>query len=166
LYNKGAGKFAWDTEGEEEVSVVADASFPPLRELVPAASNDSTMRVLFDVGYEGSFTLEFNVDNLFPRKYLMVVKTHMYVGGIYDIYVNDEWVMTMDFYDFVTNRGIWWSVHEGIYKPNGAYNRFDCWIENKLEYGQTRIRFDYMGPGGVSNNGLVIDYIDFVPFDE
>jgi hypothetical protein len=74
--------------------------------------------------------------------------------------------MTMNYYDYVTNRGIWWSVHEGLYRPNGPYNRFDCWIENKLAYGQTKIRFDYVGPGGVSAQGLVIDYIDFVPFDD
>ena len=163
LLEIGLNKFAWDPE---ETEVVSDESFPPLRELVPTASNDSILRVLFDKGYSGTFSLEFNVENLFPRRYLMVVRTHMYVGGIYDIYLNDELVMTMDYYDYIRNREIWWSVHEGVYRPEGGYNRFDCWIENKLAYGQTQIRFEYRGPGEVSNNGLVIDYIEFFPFDE
>ena len=166
LFNQGANKFSWDETGDYEVSVISDASFPPLRELVPAASNDSTLRVLFNKGYAGNFSLEFNVDNLFPRRYLMIVRTHMYVGGIYDIYVNDEYAKTVDYYDYVRNREIWWSDYQGLYKPKGAYNSFDLWIENKLGYGETKIRFDYMGPGGVSTNGLVIDYIDFVPFDD
>jgi hypothetical protein len=163
LLRIGLNKYAWDPE---ETTVVSDASFPPLRELVPTASNDSILRVLFNTGYSGTFSLEFNVENLFPRKYLMVVRTHMYVGGIYDIYVNDELVMTMDWYDYVRNREVWWSVYAGVYRPEGGYNRFDCWIENKLAYGQTKIRFDYRGPAGVVNNGLVIDYIEFFPFDE
>jgi len=159
----GLNKYAWDPE---EATVISDASFPPLRELVPTASNDSILRVLFNKGYTGTFSLEFNVENLFPRRYLMVVRTHMYVGGIFDIYVNDELVMTMDWYDYVRRREIWWSVYEGVYRPEGGYNRFDCWIENKAAYGQTKIRFDYRDPAGVVNNGLVIDYIEFFPFDE
>jgi len=57
-------------------------------------------------------------------------------------------------------------VYKGVYRPEGAYNRFDCWIENKIGYGETMIRFDYKGPGNVTNNGLVIDYIEFFPFDD
>ena len=163
LLLKSGNTYSWDPE---KATVTSDASFPPLREYVPTASNDSTVRVIFSQGYSGRYTLEFNVEKLFPRKYLMVVRTTMYVGGIYDIYVNDELVMTMDYYDYVRNREIWWSVYKGVYRPEGAYNRFDCWIENKIGYGETMIRFDYKGPGNVTNNGLVIDYIEFFPFDD
>ncbi len=162
LQERGFNTFAW----REEVSVISDVTFPTLRELVPSASNDSILNVSFSAGYSGAFSVEFNIETLFPRKYLMVVRTHMYVGGIYDIYVNDELVMTMDYYDYVRDREIWWSVHEGRYLPEGGFNKFDCWVENKLDYGETKIRFEYKEPGLVSNNGLVIDYIDFLPFDE
>lgn len=162
LQERGANQFAW----EDEVTVVADEAFPTIQELVPSASNDSILRVQYSQGYEGAYSVEFTVDKLFPRKYLMVVRTHMYVGGIYDIYVDDELVMTMDYYDYVLYRELWRSVHEGRYLPEGGFNRFDCWVDYKGEYGQTKIRFDYRGPGKVSNNGLVLDYIEFVPFDE
>jgi len=163
LLRTGSNRYAWDPEA---TTVISDESFLPVRDYIPTASNDSTMRVLFPSGYSGAFSLEFSVENLFPRKYLMVVRTHMEVGGIFDIYVNDELVMTMDYYTYVRNRQVWWSVYEGVYRPEGAYNRFDCWIQNEAPYGQAKIRFDYVGPGQLSNNGLVIDYIDFIPFDQ
>ncbi|MCK5134981.1 MAG: fasciclin domain-containing protein [Bacteroidales bacterium] len=162
LQERGFNTYAW----KDEVTVISDVTFPTIRELVPSASNDSILKVNFNLGYTGDYSVEFNLETLFPRKYLMVVRTHMYVGGIYDIYVNDELVMTMDYYDYVRNREIWWSVHEGRYLPEHGFNRFDCWIENRLDYGETRIKFVYREPGLVSNNGLVIDYIEFFPFDE
>jgi hypothetical protein len=164
LIKTGTNKYSWD---EEKATVISDLSFLPIKELVPTASNDSTLAVYFPLGYEGTFSLEFNVRTIFPRKYLMVVNTKMFVGGIYDIYVNDELVMTMNWKDYEYNKGIRWSVNgEDIYIPTKqGYNRFDCFIENKLDYGTTRIRFDYVGPGGVLSNGLLIDYIEFFPYD-
>jgi uncharacterized surface protein with fasciclin (FAS1) repeats len=162
LRRTGSNKFTW----LKGVTVTSTTTFPPLRELVPTASNDSIMKVNFNKGYTGSFTLDFNIRTLFPRKYLMVIRTHMYVGGIYDIYVNDELVMTMDWYDYVRNREVWFSAAGGVYRPESGYNRFDCFIENKLEYGQTRIKFVYKEPGRVQNNGLVIDYLEFVPVEQ
>ena len=162
LRQTGFKKFTW----LDEVNVTSSASFPPVRELVPTASNDSIMKVNFTPGFTGSFELEFNIETLFPRKYLMVVRTHMYVGGIFDIYVNDDLVMTMDWFDYVLNRGVWFSAAGGVYRPEGAYNRFDCFIENKLEYGQTWIKFVYREPGRTQSQGLVMDYIEFVPVEE
>jgi len=162
LRQTGFNKYTWI----DGVRVSSSTSFQPIRELVPTASNDSIMKVNFSPNYTGSFSLEFNVENLFPRKYLMVVRTHMYVGGVFDIYVNDELVMTMDWYDYVINRGVWFSAAGGVYRPEAAYNRFDCFIQNKLEYGQTWIKFVYREPGKVQSKGLVIDYIDFVPVAE
>ncbi len=158
----GINKFAWS----EEVEVISDLSFGPLQEYVGSASNDSIIRIPFTKGYDQKFSVEFEVKNLFPRKYLMVVRTHMYVGGVYDIYVNDELVMNIDYYDYLLNRELWYSVTGKRYKPEGAFNRFDCWVENEGDYGKAKVRFEYMEPGDVQNNGLVIDYIDFVPYDE
>ena len=149
----------------EDVNVTSDVSYEPYRELVASASNDSILRVLFTKGYTGRYSLEFNLENLFPRKYLMVVRTHMYIGGIYEVYVNDELVATIDYYDYVMNRELWTSVTGTRYKPEGGFNRWDCWVDNNVEYGEAKIRFEYIGPAGVSSNGLVIDYIDFIPED-
>jgi hypothetical protein len=161
LRQTGFNKYAW----LDEVKVSSSSSFPPIRELIPTASNDSIMKVYYSSNYSGSYSLEFNIDNLFPRKYLMVVRTHMYVGGVFDIYVNDELVMTMDWYTYFLDP-YWRSVAGGIYRPEGSYNRFDCFIENKLDYGQTRIKFVYREPGKVQTKGLLIDYIEFIPVAE
>ncbi len=158
----GINKYAW----MEDVKVTSDLSFEPLREYGATSSNDSIMRVPFTKGYDQEYSLEFNVETLFPRKYLMVVRTHMYVGGIYDIYVNDELVLHIDFYDYVLNRELWYSVTGKRYKPEGAFNKFDCWVVNTNDYGNAIIKFVYRGPSTVLSNGLVIDYIDFVPYDD
>lgn len=162
LEQVGANKFAW----LEEVKVTSALSFEPLREFVEGGSNDSIMRVPFNYGYKQDYELEFKVKTLFPRKYLMVVRTHMFVGGIYDIFVNDELVMSIDYYDYVRQREVWYSVTGERYKPEGAFNYFDCWVENTAPYGECTLKFVYNEPGKVNSNGLVIDYIDFVPYDD
>jgi len=162
LLRTGTNKYSWDVE---EVEVISDVAYQPLKELVPSASNDSVLSVYFTKGYDGTFSVEFNVETIFPREYLMVINTKMYTGGVYDIYVNDELVKTMDYKLFELYRGIYWSdngvdVYVG---DTQGFNRFDCYIENKEAYGTTRIRFEYMGDGNVLNNGFVIDYIEFFP---
>ncbi|HJZ38867.1 MAG TPA: fasciclin domain-containing protein [Bacteroidales bacterium] len=162
LEDIGINRYAW----KEEVDITNDIAYQPLKEYVPSASNDTTLKVNFTKGYSGRFIAEFNVDNLFPRRYLMVFRTHMYVGGIYEIYVNGQLVKTIDYYTFVLNREISYSVIPGKrYLPQSGYNRFDCWVENLTEYGKAKIKIVYKGPSTVLYNGLVIDYIDFIPYN-
>jgi hypothetical protein len=155
----GGNRYFWN----DDVTVVNDVSYPPLQEFVSTASNDSILKVNFTKGYKGKYSVEFNVDNLFPRKYLMVFRTHMYVGGIYDIYVNDQLVKTIDYYTYVLNKGIYYSVTGKRYLPQGSYNKFDCWLENLTEYGKAKVKIVYTSPGTVLYNGLVLDYIEFIP---
>lgn len=163
LDNTGINRYAW----KEKVTVESDQYFPPLKEFNSKASNDTVLNVLFQRGYNGKFSLEFETGNIFPRKYLMVVKTIMNVGGIYDIYVNDELVKTFDYYDFIKYRQVIPSVIPGKrYFAEGVFNRFDMWVDNIGNYGKAKIRFEYTGPGFVFNNGLVIDYIELVPSED
>jgi hypothetical protein len=155
----GGNRYFWN----DDVTVVNDVSYPPFQEFVSTASNDSILKVNFTKGYKGNYSVEFNVDNLFPRRYLMVFRTHMYVGGIYDIYVNDQLVKTIDYYAYVLNKGIYYSVTGKRYLPQGSYNKFDCWLDNLTEYGKAKVRIVYTGPGTVLYNGLVLDYIEFIP---
>jgi uncharacterized surface protein with fasciclin (FAS1) repeats len=157
----GINRYAWN----DGVNVTNDIAFQPIQEYVPTASNDSILKVNFNKGYTGRFTVEFNVDHLFPRKYLMVFRTHMYVGGIYDIYVNDQLVKTIDYYTYVLNREIYYSVTGKRYLPKAGYNKFDCWVNNITEYGKAKVKIVYKGPSTVLYNGLVIDYIDFIPYN-
>ena len=162
LRETGINRFAW----RESAKVVSDLAFTPHRDFNVNASNDSLFRVSFPSNYTGAFSLEFYVRNLFPRKYLMVVGTNINLGGIYDIYVNDELVRHMDWGDYLYQQGMLWSVTgTKRYMPKGTYNKFDAFVDNKAEYGETRVKFVYRGPGNVLHKGLTIDNLEFIPYD-
>lgn len=159
----GINKFAWSD------SVTVSSGAPePIQEFVSTASNDSIIRTVFPKGYPGEFFVEFKSPALFPRRYQMVVATHMDFGGVYDIYVNDELVKTFDYADYVYKYrgGIIPSVTGSRFVPSGRFNKFDMWVDNITEYGSAKIRFEYTAPGRVQNNGFVLDYIEFIPAEE
>lgn len=159
-YQTGANKYAW----KKNVTVTNTTFFDVQKALVKGqASNDSLLIVNFAKGYKGVYKVSFNVRNLFPRKYRMVVSTHMDIGGIYDIYVNNVLVKTFDYYEYVISRGLLKSVTGATFIPKGRYNKFDFWVDNITEYGRPNIRFEYKGPGNAPGNGLAIDLIEFIP---
>lgn len=158
----GVNKYGWTTWA----NVQSSTPFAPMRELITTASNDSIVRVIFPKGFTGNYSLEFETQKLFPRKYVMVVNTHMDIGGIYDIYVNDELVSTFDYYTFVRFRGLNFSVTGERYLPVGRFNKFDMYVDNIPEYSRPKIRFEYKAPGFAPSNGLVIDYVEFIPVEE
>lgn len=157
----GINRFAW----REEATVDSDVFFAPTRSYNSDASNDSILTVIFPRGYNDQFSVEFSVPNIFPLKQLLVVRTHMDIGGVYDIYVNDVLVREgFDFVEYTRQRGIINSVTGARYIPQGRLNKFDMYVENIDTYGDAKIRFEYKGPGtNVPENGLVIDYIDLIP---
>jgi len=163
LEESGVNKHSW----RAEVDVNSDINIQPVQEFIPSASNDSILRVVFPKGYTGEYSIEFKTQNLFPRRYVMAIRTHMDFGGLYDIYVNDELVKTFDYYDFIRYRGLMFSVTGDRYVPEGRFNKFDMWVENITEYSRAKIKLEYKGPGaGAPGNGLVIDYIEFIPYSE
>lgn len=156
----GANKYVW----RSNVQVTSSSAFAVLNSYIKGMSNDSIMGVNFNKGYSGTFSLQFRVKNLFPRRYRMVVTTHMDIGGLYDIYVDNQLVKTFDYYEYIKSRGLIKSVTGATFVPNGRYNKFDCYVDNITEYEKPSIRFEYKGPGtSVPQNGLVIDVIEFVP---
>ena len=162
----GSNKYAW----RKSVSVTSTSSFDVAINYIKGMSNDSILIVNFNKGYKDIFNLKFNARNLFPRKYRMVISTHMDIGGIYNIYVNDVQVkrnpndlVSFDYYDYVRTRGLIKSVTGAYFIPVGRYNKFDFYVDNITDYGKPSIRFEYKGPGSAPNNGLVIDAIEFIP---
>ena len=157
----GVNKFTW----RDSVKVTSDQSFAPLRQFIPGASKDSILNVQFPKGYNKRFIVEFKTPDLFPRKYRVVVRTHMDYGGLYDIYVNNQLVRTFNYYDYITYRGVINSVQSGLrFLPEGRYNRFDFWVNNLSGYGRATVRFEYKGPANlILGNGFVMDYIEFIP---
>jgi hypothetical protein len=164
LNQTGINRFAWKDFAVCECSV----PLAPLKEKIANASNDTILTVYFPDQFDGDFSLEFPGPRLFPRKYRMVVRTKMYIGGIYDIYVNGELCRTFDYYEYLRRRGVIRSVTGKWFKPDKSTgtNNFDMWVNSITEYGKPKIRFEYKGPGRVRTSGLVIDYIEFVPVEE
>jgi hypothetical protein len=163
LEETGINKFDWNGR---VTSLTSSRSFAPLQEYLGDASNDSIITVRFPNDYDGTFDLTFETDAIFPAdKFLVVVGTNMDIGGIYNVYVNDELVREeFDYYEYVIRRGILPSVAGGFYKPVGRFNKFDFWVENQADYGEVRIRFEYVGAGDTQKQGLVLDHIDFIPY--
>ena len=156
----GKDRFSW----RENVTVTSDETFIPNGDVLKDASNDSILKVQFAKGYEGVYNVEFETEPLFPRRYLFVIRTNMYFGGVYDIYVNDELVKTFDYYDYARYKYIMPSVISGKrYIAVGNFNKFDFWVDNITTYGAAKIRFEYKGPSKVQYNGLMLDYFDCVP---
>ncbi len=162
VHPTGLNKHSWN----DSISVRSDIALVPIQELIQGASNDSIVRVNFPKGYKGKFSLEFKSPKLFPRKYVMAVSTHMDIGGVYDIYVNDELVKTFDYYAYIQGRGVIFSVTGNRFIPRGRFNKFDMYVDNIDRYGSAKIRFEYKSPGFVASNGLVIDLIEFIPVIE
>jgi hypothetical protein len=167
LRNTGIGSWAW----KEGVSVSGSESFAPKQSYFQGvASKDSSLLVEFYKNYQGSYSLQFNIDNLWPRKYLMVVRTSYNYGGKYKVYVNDVLVKTIDYIkdNIITSGDI---AYASVISPKryyiskkGAYISFDCWVNNLTEYGKAKIKFEYVGPSTTLYQALLIDYIDFKPY--
>ncbi len=161
LQQTGVNKYAW----KESVKVQSDMSFTPEKIVYDKASNDTLLNVIFPQGYNGNFSVEFNMPAQFPRTYILVVATNMHYGGIYDIYVNDELTGTFDYYDFIKYRGYNYSSVTGErFFPNGNINKFDMLVENLTEYKPVKIKFVYTGPGNIFDNGFIIDNIALKPY--
>ena len=59
------------------------------------------------------------------------------------------------------------SVTGEIFAPNSAgFNRVDFWVENLTEYGEVRIKFEFIDRGVSSDNGFNIDYVSLIPAAE
>lgn len=97
----GVNKFTW----RDSVKLISDQSFAPLRQYIPGASKDSILSVSFNKGYNQRFIVEFKTRNLFPRRYRVVVRTQMDIGGKYDIYTNNQLARSFDYYDYIRYRG-------------------------------------------------------------
>lgn len=164
----GINKFSWR---KNITTVSSTKTMVPIADSIPTASNDSILRVMFGPGYTGTFSLEMKIDNLFPRKYLMKVRTHKNFGGIYDVYLNDQLIRTMDYYDYFKTdyRWYYYSVtgKRYFYDPaTPGYAFWDAWADNDRPYGEATLRFEYKGLSQfVPNPALLIDMIEFIPYD-
>ena len=160
----GAGKFAW-----KEGYNLSGAIIPPEKGFSSVASNGALVNVTFDRNYKGNYSLEFTLANLFPMRYRLEWRANSRPSGVFEVYVNDKILTwenkfgtqtTFDTYDL---RNSIISVTGERFLAEDGYNIRDYWIENLTDFGDVTIRFEYVGPGGSSNNGFNIDYIKLIP---
>ena len=161
----GAGKFTWKPD-----IITTGAIIEPLKNYSGEASNGSLISVPFDRNYKGEYSLEFAIKNLFPMRYRLEWRAYYRPSGIYEVYVNDQILKykdkfgnTLTAFDTYELRNSVLSVTGERFFPNLGFNTRDYWIENLTDYGDVRIRFKYIGPGGSSSNGFNIDYVRLIP---
>lgn len=103
-------------------------------------------------------------------RYRLVWRANYRPSGLYEIYVNDEILNYQDIYGNVLTQFDTYLLRNSIvsvtgerFLPVGGFNKRDYWVDNLTDYGDVRVRFKYVGPGGNSTNGLSIDYVKLIP---
>ncbi len=148
------------------VECISSTQFRAEKNRIAKSSNDTVIAVNFPNDYSGTFSLRFNVDNLFPRKYLAVFCIMPTIGGIYDIFVNGNLVRTFDYGEEISTYYVVNSVVPNKkYFPKNGWTCFDFWIDVLSDYGEAEIQIVYKGPGTALSNGFALDYIKFVRSD-
>jgi hypothetical protein len=151
----GAGTFIWKEDVISSGLVVTPTKLAALE-----ASRGAILNISFPRNYSGDYALEFEFKNVFPRKYRLLWKANYRPSGLFAIYINDQKIDQFDTYNLKQSV---LSVTGERFFPENGYNKKDWWVENISEFGDVKIRLEYLGPGAVKSNGLNIDYLALIP---
>lgn len=97
---------------------------------------------------------------MLPMPYRLVWSSNSRPSGLFALYVNDEKIGEFDSYGF---RSLILSVTGEPFRPKNGFNRKDFWVDNITEFGDVKVKFEYLGTGQNETNGLSIDYIELIP---
>ncbi|MCF8380590.1 MAG: fasciclin domain-containing protein [Bacteroidales bacterium] len=164
--SRGLDLFAW--KDTSIVKISGETSFPPSLLRVPlTASNDSVLLIDFGKNFSGDYSIEFNIKNIFPGQYQFIFRSNPRFGGVYSIYINDE-LQTLPFgfteFDlYYLSGGIPSVTGTNYFYPKNGYNQIDCLTEIS-EYGDVKIKLEYIRPGKEDDNGLIIDFVELIPY--
>lgn len=153
----GADIYAW----KEDV-VLTGEIFEPYESSSSQASGNKYLVVSMGPSFTGEFSIEFTFPNIFPRRYRMEWRANYRPSGNYKIFVNDEEVGQYDTYNL---RNPLISVGEEIiFRPSsGGFNSVDFWVENINDYGDVKVRFDFIESGAYAVDGFALDYLSLIP---
>ncbi len=161
----GAGKFAWKSG-----VITSGAIIAPTKSYSEGASKGSFVNIPFDRNYAGDYSMEFTFKNLFPMRYRLEWHTNYRPSGIYEVYVNDKLLEYKDKFGNTLTSFDNYDLRNSIVSVTGArllpilgFNSRDYWVEHLTEYGDVKVRFKYIGPGGSTNNGFNIDFVKLIP---
>ena len=168
----GLSRFIWQ---EELVAVNSDIATEPIVGLVKGASNDSIVTLNLKRNYDQEYSVEFTIDNMFPRDYLLKWHANTRPSGCFKVYVNGVDVTSTNplaragCFDLFSLRGAVPSPVPGE-RPNvpdeRGYNTVGFLVEDILtDYGEIKIKLEYIQSGMQSNNGFSIDYFALTPLD-
>jgi hypothetical protein len=124
------------------------------------ASENGILSVEFPRAYQGEYSMEFVIYNMLPMRYRLVWGSNSRPSGLFALYVNNEKIGEFDSYKFRSNI---LSLTGELFRPKDGFNRKDFWVDNITEFGDVRVRFEYLGTGENTTNGLSIDYIKLIP---
>jgi len=164
---RGLDLFAW--KDASVVRLFGETSFAPIaQKVLKIASNDSILYVDFGNNFEGEYAVEFKIENVFPGRYQCIWRSNPRSGGVYSMYINDvQQELPFGFTEFdlkYLSGGVISVTGDQYFYPKDGYNMLDC-LADIEEFGDVWIKLEYKGPGDNVDNGLIIDYVELVPYN-
>lgn len=161
----GVSKFAW----KKEVMVSGEVVEPEMS-YASDASGGALVNISFGRDFNGEYSLSFTFSDLFPMRYRLEWRANARPSGLFAVYVNDQ---VLEFNDKFGNTFQQFDSYELIntvisvtgerFLPENGFNMRDYWVDHHTTYGDVTIRFEYVGQGNSSTNGLNIDYVKLIP---
>ena len=152
----GQGKFAW-----KEFIKLTGENVEPSKSRSGQASEGASVVVSLGRNFSGEYSVEVSFHNIFPGRHRLEWRSNYRPSGIYNIYVNDEFLDEFDTYKL---RSPVRSVTGELFRPTSSgYNKVDFWVDNLVEYGDVRVRFEFIGSGISTDDGFNLDYISLIP---
>jgi hypothetical protein len=174
-------------EGEDLIDSIGDNTFlwksdviitgsiaSPEKQRTKDASEGALVNVNFPRKYEGEYSVEFQFTNVFPMRYRLEWRLSYRPSGLYAVYVNDQRLERKDRFgrtileiDTYSLRNAVLSV-DGVtrFVPNNNFNKVDYYVDHLTNFGDVKVRFEYLSPGEAQLNGFNIDYVALVPVEE
>ncbi len=153
----GQDRYAW----RNDVTLKGEI-LEPFESISEQASEQAYVVVSMGRSFTKDYSVEFSFKNIFPGRQRLVWRANYRPSGIYRIFVND--VQVGEPYDTYNLRSPLLSVTGEIFRPTSSgFNSVDFWVENLTEFGDVKVRFEYMGSGISTVDGFNIDYVSLIP---
>lgn len=152
----GREKYAWKESVKLEGEIVE-----PIKTTSEQASGNETVVVNLGRSFSGNYSVEMAFQNIFPGRHRFEWRANYRPSGVYNIYINDELFRTIDTYNL---RNPLISVTGEIFRPTSSgFNKIDFYVENLTEFGEVKVRFEFVESGIFSTDGFNMDYISLIP---
>ncbi len=154
----GQGKYAW----KDHVTVLG-TNVEPRESKTDLASEGSMVSVILGRNFSETYSVEFAFHDIFPGQHRLEWRANYRPSGIFAVFVNDQQIGEFDMYNLRYSIP---SVTGERFAPESGFNRVDFWVNNLTEYGDVKVRFEFVDGGISSDNGFNIDYVSLIPVPE